>query len=221
MPEKRIIKLIHPVQVSPSHYENKAIGLYIGISDSTDTLDYASPYPHDEFIFIMEGAVKVQNNQTGCIESLVAGDSFVIPNGYDYCWHQQGYLRKLYVKLEEPTIYEKPNIEKVIYIDKSSDVPWKDTSDGHRKKMLYQNHNQLFTSGVWQGKALNTNMIEFPYHEFILIDNGKLTCTDEMGVTHNFNCGDALFIPQGTPCSWNVKDEVSIHFVQIKSTTNQ
>ena len=221
MSGKRLVKLIQAMQGSPNLYENKAIGLSVGISDSTDHIDNAPPYAHDEFIFLIEGAAEIQNNNTGCSENFGAGDSFVIPHGYDYSWRQQGYLRKLYVKFEVPTQDKNPSIEQVILINENSDVPWKDTSDGHRKKMLYQNHNQLLTSGVWQGKALNTNMIEFPYHEFILIDNGKLTCTDEMGVTHNFNCGDALFIPQGTLCSWNVKDEVSIHFVQMKSTTNQ
>jgi uncharacterized cupin superfamily protein len=215
MSEKRIITLIQPMQGSPSSYENRVLGLSIGIADSTETLDNNPPYAHDEFIFIIEGAVEVKNSKTGFSESIGAGRSFVIPHGYDYQWHQQGYLRKLYVRFVVPKTAEKLNTENVIYIDENSDISWKETSDGHRKKILYRNSNQGFTAGVWQGKAFTTGMIEFPYHELILINSGSLICTDETGEEHYFNRGDALFIPQGTPCSWEVKSKVSIHYVQI------
>jgi uncharacterized cupin superfamily protein len=199
-----------------SYYDDEALGLQIGVLDSTDMTDIASPYANDEFMIIIEGRVDIKNNKTGKMETIMAGDSVVIPQSYDCQWHQQGYLRKFYVRYKPQKTPEIPVTENVIYIDEKSDIPWQETSDGHRKKTLYQNNDQRFTSGVWQSNALTTGLINFPYHEFIFIKEGSLICTDEMGVPHHFTSSDTLFIPQGTRCAWQVKDKVSIHFTQIK-----
>jgi len=213
-----IIKLSQgPAINSKAHYENKALGLSIGVSDSTDATKNTVPYGCDEFMFIIEGSVNLQNKKTAHSDTLKVGESVVIPNGYDYQWHQQGYLRKLYVALKGQKSNAQLRTEGIVYIDEKSDVPWQKTSDGHRKKILYQNHNQCFTSGVWQSNTLTTGLINFPYHEFILIHSGSLICIDDRGVTHSFKPAEALFIPQGTACSWQVKDKVSIYYVQIKS----
>ncbi|MBL4900121.1 MAG: DUF861 domain-containing protein [Colwellia sp.] len=211
-----MFEVTQPIQYSHSGYEDKELGLYVGVLGSTDTADNAAPYARDEFIFIIEGAVEIKNNNTGKIETIKAGNSFILPYGYDYQWHQQGYLRKLYVIFETPKTLEQPVTENVIYINEKSDIPWQETSDGHRKKIFYQNNNQRFTAGIWQSKAFTTGLIDFPYHEFILIKDGSLICTDDSGVAHYFISGDALFIPQGTRCAWQVKNKVSIHFTQLK-----
>jgi len=97
-----------------------------------------------------------------------------------------------------------------------NDIPWQETSDGHRKKVLYQNHNQTFTAGIWQSKGFNTSLMSFSYNEFIMIKQGKLICTDDLGVEHKINAGEALFIPQGVRCSWLAQGKITLHFVQIK-----
>ena len=239
MSEKRIIKLkqsltgfsgithgldgsmLELTQACHSAYEDEALGLTIGVFDSanfdsTNIAAAVSTYASDEFMIIIEGEMEIKNNKTGKTETIMAGKSCVIPQGFDCQRYHQEYLRKLYVIYKPQDTQENPVTENIIYIDENSDIPWKETSDGHRKKILYQNNNQRFTAGVWQSKALVTGLINFPYHEFIFIDKGSLICTDEMGVAHNFTKGDALFIPQGTQCSWQVKDKVSIHFAQLK-----
>lgn len=205
-----------PTQHSHNYYEDEALGLYIGVWDTTDMIETAAPYACDEFMFIIEGAVEIKNSKTDKIETIMAGESFVIPQGYDCQWHQQGYLRKFYVIYEPQETPKKPVTENVVYISENSSVPWQKTSDGHRKKLLYKNNDQGFTAGVWQSNAFTTGLIDFLYHEFIFINNGSLICTDEMGVAHHFKTGDALFIPQGTRCAWQIEDKVSIHFTQIK-----
>lgn len=205
-----------PIQHSHTNFADEALGLYIGVCDTTDMIDTATPYPRDEFLFIMEGSVDIKNNETGKIETIKSGESAVIPQGYDCQWHQQGYLRKFYVTYEPQEKPEKPATENVVYISENSDIPWQETSDGHRKKILYKNNDQRFTAGVWQSKALTTGLIDFPYHEFIFINQGSLICTDEGGEEHHFKTGNALFIPQGTRCAWQIKHKVSIHFTQIK-----
>lgn len=205
-----------PTQYSHSDYKNEALGLYIGVRDSTEMTEAAVPFAYDEFMIVIEGTVEIKNNKTGEVDTIMAGESIVIPQGYDCQCHQQGYLRKFYLTYKPQETSETPVTEHVVYIHENSDIPWKETSDGHRKKTLYQNNDQHFTAGVWQSNAFTTNLITFPYHEFIFINKGSLIYTDEMGVAHYFTSGDALFIPQGTRCAWQVKDKVSIHFTQIK-----
>ena len=207
-----------PTQHTHSAYEDEAIGLYIGVWDTSDMIETAAPYACDEFMTIIEGAVEIKNNQTGKVETVTAGQSFVIPKGYNCQWHQTGYLRKFYVIYEPPedAIPKSPVSESIIYIDDKSKLPWQETSDGYKKKLQYKSHNQKFTSGVWQGKDFNTGIIAFPYNEFISLKHGSLTCTDDNGFEYKINAGEALFVAQGARCSWHAQGKVSIHFVQIK-----
>lgn len=207
-----------PTQHTHSYYEDEALGLYIGVWDTTDMIETAGPYACDEFMTIIEGAVEIKNNQTGKLETIIAGESFVIPQSYDCQWQQNGYLRKFYVIYEPPeeAISESPVCEHVIYIDEKNALPWQETSDGFKKKLQYQSHNQQFTSGVWQGNSFNTELITFPYNEFITLNQGNLICIDEEGIEHKINAGEALFVPKGARCSWQAQGKISIHFVQIK-----
>lgn len=210
-----------PRQHTHSYYEDEALGLYIGVSDTSEMTEIAANNVCDEFMVIIEGAVEIKNNKTGKVEIVTAGESIVIPQGYDCQLRPQGYSRKFYIIYEpqenpERAVTEKPVTENVVYISENSSAPWQETSDGHRKKTLYKNNDQRFTAGVWQSNALTTGLIDFPYHEFIFINQGSLICTDEMGVAHHFKSGDTLFIPQGTRCAWKIEDMVSIHFAQIK-----
>lgn len=216
--EESLFESALPTQHSHSAYENETLGLYIGVWDTTDMIETAAPYACDEFMTIIEGAVEIKNNQTGEVETVSAGESFVIPQGYDCQWHQSGYLRKYYVIYEPPTetIPESPVCENIIYINENAPPPWQVTSDGYKKKLQYQSHNQQFTSGVWQGKDFNTGIISFPYNEFISLKQGCLICTDEEGIVYKINAGEALFVPKGARCSWQAEGEISIHFVQIK-----
>ncbi|HCH69654.1 MAG TPA: hypothetical protein DE042_03995 [Colwellia sp.] len=215
-PNTAIFELTQPILHRHIYYEDEMLGLQIGVWDSIDMSEISVPHGNDEFMIIIAGAVKIKNNKTDNIQTIMAGESVVIPQCYDYQWHQQGYLRKFYLIYKPQEAPEKPVTENVVYIDETNDIPWQKTSDGHRKKTLYQNKNQRFTAGVWQSNALTTNLIAFPYHEFIFIKKGSLICTDEMGVANLFKNGDVLFIPQGTRCAWKVNDKVSIHFTQIK-----
>lgn len=207
-----------PKQHTHSYYEDKSLGLYIGVWGTDDMIETAAPYVCDEFMSIIEGAVEIKNNLTGKKETIMAGESFVIPQGYNCQWHQNGYLRKFFVIYEPPeeSIPAQPVCEHVIYIDEKSAIPWQETSDGYNKKVLYQSHNQNFTSGVWQANSFNTDCIAFPYNEFIMVKQGCLICTDEQGIEYKISIGEALFIPQGTRCSWKTQGKISIHFAQIK-----
>jgi uncharacterized cupin superfamily protein len=210
-----------PIKLNSHHhnfYEDKYLGLTIGVLDTSDTTETTANYScdYDEFMVVIEGIVEITNNKTGTIQRFIAGESAVIPQGYDYHWHYQSGLSKFYLLCEPQEKRENPIIDNVVCIDDKSDIPWQVTSDGHRKKILYHNNNHRFSAGVWQSNGLTTELIDFPYNEFIFINEGSLICTDEIGLAHHFKRGDALFIPQGTRCAWKIKGKISIHFTQIK-----
>ena len=219
--EERMIKSAIPKQQTHSYYENAALGLYLGLWESTDEntdMIAPAPYAYDEFLVIIEGVVEIKNSQIGNVETATSDDSIIIPQGYDCQWHQKGYVRKLQL-IYQPPEEIKPNhpvCEHVIYIDEKNALPWQATSDGFHKKVLYQSYNHKFTSGVWQADSFSTDMIAFPYNEFIILKQGSLICTDENGVEHKIDTGEALFVPQGTHCSWQAQEKISLHFVQIK-----
>ena len=205
------VKLPRKAGAIHHYYENESFGLYVGMSD---TFEMTFPTDCDAFISVVVGTLKVQNNNSQ-IETINAGKSLVIPQGYNCQRYQQESFRQLYVIYKPKVIPKNCVADSIIYIDEKNDNPWQATSDGHRKKLLYQNKDQSFKAGVWQSKALSTGIIAFPYNEFIFINEGELLCTDDIGTEHHYRKGDALFIPQGTHCKWQVKNEVSIHFAQV------
>ena len=200
------------------YYQDKTLGLTIGDWDSVGGLALATSQAIDQFIIIIEGTAEIKNNKTGEVEIVSAENSLVIPQGYDYQWQQSDYLRKFYLIYEPPMqdIPATPVCEHVIRIDDQHAMPWQATSDGFKKKLLYQSKNHKFTSGVWQGSSFKTGSITFPYNEFIYIKQGCLMCIDEQGLAHKINAGEALFVPQGAQCSWHSETSITLHFVQIK-----
>ena len=207
-----------PRQHTHRYFENKTLGLSLGLWDSTKMTATATSYAYDEYMIIIEGVVEITNSQTGNVETATSGDSIIIPQGYDCQWHQKDYLKKFYVIYQPPeeNIPRYPVYEHVLRIDEKNVLPWQATSDGFNKKVLYQSHNQKFTSGVWQGNNFTTGIIAFPYNEFIILKQGCLLCTDESGAVHKISKGQAMFVPQGTRCAWQAKEKISLLFVQVR-----
>jgi uncharacterized cupin superfamily protein len=236
MPEKKIVKLnlnseenkhltntrevneLNTAQQTQIYYEDKTLGLAIGSYNFSGitTADLTSNCL--EFITIVEGIVEIKDNKTGKTETVDTGESFIVPDGFQYQWRQNSSVRKFYISykasVESLPIY--PTCEHIIHINEKSDIPWQETSDGFNKKLQYQSPNKKFTAGIWQGESFKTGMITFPYNEFILLTSGGLICTDSQGVEHEINAGEALFIPQTTCCSWRSQGKISIRFVQLK-----
>ena len=214
-----------PVQHSHSDFEDEDFGLYIGVWDTSDMVEAAGAYPCHEFMTVIEGAVAIKNNVTGEIENVIAGESFVIPKDYDCQWIQKGYLRKFYVIYEpasengDAASVDLQQPSGIIIINENSQTPWQETSDGHRKKVLFNGENGGFVSGVWHTESLKTDTTSFPYNEFFTIKAGSITCTEVIGeerIEHEFTTGDSVFIPKNTTCSWVISQSTTLHFVQIK-----
>ena len=217
-----------PVQHTHSYYENEEIGLYIGVWDTTDMTETGGPYSCDEFMWLLEGEVDIQNNESGQREKVAAGEAFVIPKGYNCQWQQQGYLRKFYVISAHPneSVPSAPSIKgickPILKLESEGDVSIHSqvvstNAVTQSEQLCYQDTLGRFTSGTWEVSAFESSLMLYPHHEFMVIQNGSVTLFDEQGHEQLFKAGDALFIPQGTPCRWQVSGNLRAFFAAIKS----
>ena len=227
-----------PIQHTHSYYEDEELGLYIGVWDTTDMVESAAPYACDEFMVLLEGQANIKNIKTGEVETVNAGETFVIPKGYDCQWQQNGYLRKFFVISEHPDeiIPVVPTFEGIINISQAhrnastekfnvnfeaasisgKSFVMKSGKPVQKGQHLYQDHTGNFFSGIWQSQQFETEQQAFPRNEFIYIQSGELICIDEDNQEHTFSQGDALFIPQGTVCHWRVNESVCTFYAVLQ-----
>jgi len=235
--EQEVFESALPTQHTHSYYEDDELGLYIGVWDTTDMVESAAPYACDEFMVLLEGQATIKNIKTGELETVSAGETFVIPKGYDCQWQQTGYLRKFYVISEHPDeiVPVVPTFEGIINISKahqsastnsidvkvsggsSNSFVMKSGKPVKKGQHLYQDHTGNFLSGIWQSEHFETEQQTFPRNEFIYIQSGELVCIDEKNHEHKFSQGDALFIPQGTICHWRVNENVATFYAVLQS----
>ena len=77
-----------PIQHSHDYFADDEAGLYVGVWDTTEMIEAAAPYAMDEFMVVIEGAAVIRNNTTNTSETILAGESFIIPREYDCQWQQ-------------------------------------------------------------------------------------------------------------------------------------
>ena len=217
-----------PVQHSYEYYEDEALGLYVGVWDTTDMIETAGPYPCDEFMCLLEGEAVIKNIKTGEKETAKAGEAFLIPKGYDCQWHQTGYLRKFYVISENPNepVPKKPAFEGIIipHADDPLDQlataePFliKGRTPSQKQHICYQDTTGKFLSGTWESDSFESESRPFPHHEFAYVKSGALSLLDEKGEEHMFITGDAFFIPENVVCSAHASEKVRLLFAVLKT----
>lgn len=215
-----------PVQHSHSYWEDDDIGLYIGLWDTEAMVEAGGAYACDEFMWLIEGECRIKNNKTGALDTVKAGQSFVIPRGYDCQWHQPGYLRKFYVISEHPEegMPAAPSFEGIVIPQADADLaevadgtPFTITSGAKpMQNLCYEDTVGRFLAGTWAAGAFESAEQPFPYHQFAYVIEGSITLVDAGGVEHVFKTGDAFFVPEGTVCRATTSG-VRLYFAVIKS----
>jgi uncharacterized cupin superfamily protein len=192
-----------PIQHSHSYFECEEQGIYIGVWDTTDMVETAGPYSCDEFMVILEGAVEIRNNKTGAQQTVLAGESFIIPQGYDCQWHQSGYLRKFYVISEPPTqtIPASPIVESIIKL------PVDQTGR--------QYHHNNFSVDILKGNELNVDLHLGQCHTFHSVVRGELQITEANGTETSFTSGDAFVIPKGSHYQCKASANAVVYYVEL------
>ncbi|WP_394172117.1 cupin domain-containing protein [Thalassotalea litorea] len=92
-----------PTQHTQEFFSDEERGIYVGLWDTTSMRETAGPYPMEEFMVVLEGKADIAL-ATGSMRQVQTDEGFVIPHGTDCQWQQQGYLKKLFVIVDNPTI---------------------------------------------------------------------------------------------------------------------
>lgn len=216
-----------PLQHSHEYFEDEGQGLYVGVWDTTDMIEVAGPYACDEFMYLLQGEATIRNCETGEMETVKAGQPFVIPKGYNCQWHQSGYLRKFFLISEHPdeSIPENPAVEGIVI--PRADAPMNSISDpeafidagglaSQRQHLCHEDGTGRFRVGTWESDAFESSVAPFPYHQFAWLIEGTLTLLDQEGKEHDFSPGDALFVPEGVLCGARAAEKVKLFFAIVR-----
>lgn len=90
-----------PVQRGWLADEDPATGYLAGVWDCTAFVDEPGNYGVDEFMLLLEGSV-VMRLPDGSDVTVEAGEAFVVPKGLACQWSQPGYVRKVFMIVDDP-----------------------------------------------------------------------------------------------------------------------
>ena len=202
-----------PVQRGHVYFCNETGALTAGVWDCTPMTGKLEPYAVNELMLILEGSVTLIDAR-GHVETLRAGESFVIPKGMPCIWKQTEYMRKYYVIFDDPSgsVASDTADLKVIRVDTAcnlSPVHGQDPAryDGPVPAQHTQNFFTDLTTqmrvGLWDTVAMRTNPIVFPSNDFMHVLEGSITFTGvDADWCHTFTAGDSFFKPKGTHYRW-------------------
>lgn len=205
-----------PVQHAHQYFSDPAIGLTVGIWDTTTMQEAFGPYRGDEFILVLDGAFSMLDAENDGV-SAEAGNLVAFRNGAPMSWKQERYLKKYYLTLADPTA-DTPHFataeNAVIVID-----PQTFTGSGavEREKVLFRNDAGTLSVGLWDCQAFDAkDMTPFPCHEFVVVAEGEVTIREPGGIAQTFGSGDVFFVPMGTLCSWYVPRYIRKFFAAVE-----
>jgi uncharacterized cupin superfamily protein len=218
-----------PAQNYHLYFSDPAIGLNVGIWDTTTMQEAFGPYPGDEFILVLTGAFAMLDGMDKGVPAK-AGDLVAFRNGAPMSWKQDGYLKKFYLTLRDPGA-EPPVIETaeggVVVIDPATELTddnilsdSEGTGSGavEREVIFFTNDAGTMTVGLWDCQAFDAaEMTPFPCHEFVVMAAGEVTIREPGGIAQTFGPGDAFFVPQGTLCSWHVPHYIRKFFAAVET----
>lgn len=195
-----------PVQRGHLYIDDNARGLQAGVWDCTAMTAKMSPYPVDEFMLVLEGAIEILLPD-GRVSRIEAGQSFVLPKGLVCQWRQPGYVKKIFVILETPdqptdrlctglaVARPDPALPLSPSPAPSPDSLLSGTPVQHGRQ-FFEDAGSHLTVGVWDTTAYHRKTVPFPRHELMCLLEGSVTITGPTG-TQTFKAGECFFVPYG------------------------
>jgi uncharacterized cupin superfamily protein len=201
-----------PVQHGHYYLNETSIGLSAGVWDCTAMTGKLGPYPVNEFMILLEGAVTILDERGGAT-TIKAGESFILPKGLPCAWKQTGYVRKFFVIFDDSSglAPAHPETLKLLRPDPLAEL---EPSAGPAAEVLlgpaptqhaleyFEDVSRQWTVGVWDSTPYHRATIAFPRHELMHILDGEVTITEEGFEPRTFKAGDSFFVPMGTRCDW-------------------
>jgi uncharacterized cupin superfamily protein len=180
-----------PAQNYHLYFEDAAMGLSVGIWDTTTMQEAFGPYPTDEFILVIEGSFAMIDGKGDAVTAS-AGDSVCFQQGIPTSWKQEGYLRKVYLTLCDP----------------EADLPVTDSVKGGvivlqrppagNETLVFR--NEPGTMEVWHMApgTLCQPTATATAHALFQVLAGSVEVSEPSGALQRFGPGQVFFVPQGT-----------------------
>jgi uncharacterized cupin superfamily protein len=207
-----------PVQHYAVVFEDDAIGLAVGIWDTTTMQEAFGPYPGDEFITVLDGHFAMVDAAGQSLATAGEGDSVTFRNGVPSSWKQDGYLRKIYLTLQDPT-GAVPDIISAEggfrVIDPASPPLGAPNPDGTLREMIFRNDAGTMTVTRYAFPAQSLPAAPCPSHRLIRVLQGTLTLTVPLSPPDAFGAGDHVFLPKGTACAMDIAAGTVVVIVDV------
>lgn len=208
-----------PVQNYHLIFEDEAIGLAVGVWDTTTMQEAFGPYPGDEFITVLDGTFAILDGEGAAVTG-TEGQSATFRNGIPVSWKQEGYLRKIYLTLQDPH-GKTPDIALADGGVRTFDPNRKPLAaagpDGVTREALFC--NDAGTMAVWHCSfpASDRPLAPSPSHQLVRVLQGAITLVDPSGQPERFDPGSHVFLPKGTKVAWQTAGGTSAFIVEVAS----
>ncbi|TVQ57860.1 MAG: hypothetical protein EA355_03345 [Rhodobacteraceae bacterium] len=139
-------------------FSDPALGVNVGVWDTTRMQEAFGPYPGDAFVIVLDGAFAMIDG-AGRGAPVETGRSVALRNGVPVSWMQAGYLRKVFLTLHDPHA-PTPVIASaeggVVVLDPGAeltdadDASLSDSGAEQRDRVLFTNDaGAMVVSGSW------------------------------------------------------------------------
>lgn len=212
---------LHPLDLDPNdfqsplpvqHYglvfEDEAIGLAIGIWDTTTMQEAFGPYPGDEYITVLNGRFAMVGAAGETLATAQAGDSVTFRDGTPSSWKQDGYLRKIYLTLHDPVgraPAPAPAASGFRVVAPGRVPQTAADAEGVSREVVFVNDAQTMAVAVWAYPAQDQPPAACPTHRLIRVLHGEVTLTVPGGPTERFGPDAHVFVPHGAVCGWSAR----------------
>lgn len=185
-----------PVHASHLYVDDPERGIRIGTWESTPHTGRMQPFPVNEFMILLEGAVTILE-EDGRSSTFRAGEAFLIPKGRVCQWRQTGHVRKHFAidgggpgpgPVRGPV--EAPSVLRVSLAAEAAEVG--------RGRVLFTDATGRYALATRSGSD-REEPADSGSHRLVHVLRGSLTLSDENGPEETVGAGEtALILSPGT-----------------------
>ena len=219
-----------PAQTLHVYYDDKDLGMSVGVWTTSPMQEAFGPYPGDEFIWLLEGGFKMVDGDNNVLDTYEQGECVYFRNAAPVSWVQEEHLRKFYItylnpKHKVPTgvsaegavkaVDSSVKPEQMTVLEATDPFIINGDKPTQRDYIYFTNDTEDMFVGRWDSTPFESEMAPFPCHEFVRLLEGKIVITEEDGTVHDFQKDDAFFIPKGTVCSWKTTEYIKKYYAML------
>ena len=199
-----------PVEHEHQYYTDPTGQLTAGLWTCTPFEDRMAPYPVDEFMLLLEGAI-ILAYEDGSEETFSAGEAFAIPKGTVCAWRQTVDVRKFFLILDDGEPATAVDNGRAVRLDPTNDLPEIKQQDparytGEVPQMWQWNAvtgaGGQWLAGIWQATSLELVPATIARSEFAHLLEGEAEIVNGDGEIFRVKAGDSFLVPVGMGYQW-------------------